>query len=161
MNSCILMAQIIQDPQLRYTQDAQTPVAEMMVEFDALKEGDAPYQLKVVAWRDLALSLKENYRMGDRVILQGRLKMNVIERQEGFKEKRAELTLGRIYSQGMESTPQGSSPQGNASSAGTPRNANVIPIGSRAATPEGETEAVPSPATPSTEDDKNLDDIPF
>ncbi|NEP47384.1 MAG: single-stranded DNA-binding protein, partial [Moorea sp. SIO3C2] len=33
MNSCILMAQIIQDPELRYTSDNQTPLTQMLVQF--------------------------------------------------------------------------------------------------------------------------------
>jgi len=35
MNSCILMAEIVQEPQLRYTPD-QTGLAEMLVQFSGL-----------------------------------------------------------------------------------------------------------------------------
>ncbi len=123
MNSCILMAKITSQPQLRYTQENQTPLTEMMAEFPGLRETDAPASLKVVAWRDLANEVSENYHAGDHVILEGRLKMNVFERQEGFKEKRAEFTLSRIYSlqNGMspssptqsQPTPQTDSNSGN------------------------------------------------
>lgn len=99
MNSCILMAEIIQEPQLRYTQDSQLEVVEMMVEFSGLRAEDSPGRLKVVGWGNLAREIQESYHQGDRVVLEGRLSMNTIERQpEGFKEKRAELTVSRIHS---------------------------------------------------------------
>jgi single-stranded DNA-binding protein len=58
---------------------------------------DSPKEsLKVVGWGNLANTIKETYHPGDRLIIEGRLGMNMIERQEGFKEKRAELTASRI-----------------------------------------------------------------
>jgi len=39
---------------------------------------------------------KIQYHQGDRII-EGRLSMNTVERPEGFKEKRAELTVQRIH----------------------------------------------------------------
>lgn len=98
MNSCILMAEIIQEPQLRYTPDNQTAIAEMLVEFPGLRSEDPTGKLKVVGWGNLASEITENYHIGDRVVLHGRLSMNTIERPEGFKEKRAELTVSKIYS---------------------------------------------------------------
>ena len=38
MNSCILMAEIIQQPQLRYTPDNQLQIAEMLVQFPGKPE---------------------------------------------------------------------------------------------------------------------------
>ncbi|OZH51557.1 hypothetical protein AFK68_30205 [Hydrocoleum sp. CS-953] len=97
MNSCILMVQIIKDPELRYTADAQLPVAEMMVEFPNIGVDNKPAVLKVVAWQNLAQEINEKYHEGDYIIVEGRLNMNTIDRPEGFKEKRAELTASRIY----------------------------------------------------------------
>jgi len=91
------MVRITKDPELRYTADAQLPVAEMMVEFANIGVDNKPAVLKVVAWRDLAQQINEKYHEGDFVIVEGRLNMNTIERPEGFKEKRAELTASRIY----------------------------------------------------------------
>ncbi len=97
MNSCILMAVIIQEPQLRYTQD-ETAMAEMLVEFAATRAEDPPATLKVVGWGNLATEMAQGYHPGDRVILQGSLRMNTIDRPEGFKEKLAELVVSKIYS---------------------------------------------------------------
>ncbi|MFP4135306.1 MAG: single-stranded DNA-binding protein [Halothece sp.] len=149
MNSCILMATITSQPQLRYTQENQTPLADMMVEFPNLKESDPPSSLKVVAWRDLANEVSQNYQPGEQVILEGRLRMNIIERQEGFKEKRAEFTLSRIHRLGGGNVPTPSS-QANVSTDGSSENVVQFP------------QSQPSqPAEATSQDDSNLDDIPF
>ncbi|MGF1490224.1 MAG: single-stranded DNA-binding protein [Prochloraceae cyanobacterium] len=99
MNSCILMAKIISDPELRHVQqDGGEPIAvtSMLVEFENVQPEQPPSTLKVVGWRNLAAEMKKDYAIGDRVIVQGRLSMNVREVQ-GVKEKKAELVASRIY----------------------------------------------------------------
>ncbi len=96
MNNCILMAEIVQAPQLRYTADNQTPIAEFVVKFPGIREGDSVGQIKVVGWGNLAQEIQDRYHAGDRVLLEGRLGMNTLERPEGFKEKRAEMTVQRV-----------------------------------------------------------------
>ena len=97
MNNFVLMAEVIQEPQLRYTSDTQTPIAEMVVTFDPLREGDPPGSLKVIGWNNLAQDMQGNYHQGDRVIIEGRLAMNLFENPRGYKEKKAELTAQRIH----------------------------------------------------------------
>ncbi|MFQ4145118.1 single-stranded DNA-binding protein [Chlorogloeopsis sp. ULAP02] len=96
MNSCILMVEIIKEPELRYTPDG-LELTEMLVQFSATREGEAPATLKVVGWGNLAKEVQQNFHAGDRVLVEGRLGMHTIDRPEGFKEKRAELTLQKIY----------------------------------------------------------------
>lgn len=102
MNSCILMAQIVSDPELRSTQD-QTSVSTMMVEFESTKEGEAPGKVQVEGWGNLAEEINQNYSSGDRIIIEGRLSMNLFEMPEGYKEKRAKLVASRIYPIGASS----------------------------------------------------------
>lgn len=97
MNNCILMATVISSPELRYTPENQTPVTQMLVEFQNGKPEDPPATLKVVGWGNLATEIQESYNTGDRVIIEGRLNIQTIERPEGFKEKRAELVAARIH----------------------------------------------------------------
>lgn len=105
MNSCVLMAEIIQEPQLRYTSD-NLAVTEMLVQFpNSQKPDDPPATLKVVGWGNLATEIQQNYHQGDRVIIAGRLGMNTIDRPEGFKEKRAELTVQQIQSVNADFAP--------------------------------------------------------
>ncbi|MDJ0632367.1 MAG: single-stranded DNA-binding protein [Xenococcaceae cyanobacterium MO_188.B29] len=102
MNSCVLMAEIVSEPQLRTTQD-NLDVAEMIVRFDGLREEDPPGTIKVLGWGNLASDIKNHYNQGDRVVIEGRLSMNTIEMQEGYKEKRAELVASRIHAIGQSS----------------------------------------------------------
>lgn len=113
MNSYIVIADVIQAPQMRYTADNQTAIAEMMVQFPGLRDTDPPSRLKVVGWGNMAQRLQEQCKVGDRWVLEGRLRMNLVERPEGFKEKMAELSLSRL-------TPLG---------AGVPAPAYAPPVG--------------------------------
>jgi single-strand DNA-binding protein len=97
MNSCILMAEIVQAPELRSTSDNQMEIAEMFVQFANGKPENPPALIKVVGWNNLAREIKEKYRQGDRVIIEGRLEMTVTEKPEGYKEKRAQLVASRIH----------------------------------------------------------------
>ncbi|MEA5532557.1 single-stranded DNA-binding protein [Crocosphaera sp. XPORK-15E] len=97
MNSCVLMAKVIRNPELRYTQDSQTEVAQMLVEFEGRRSEDPNAILKVVGWGSLATQMKETCHEGDRIVIEGRLSINSFERKEGFKEKRAELVVSHIH----------------------------------------------------------------
>ncbi|MGF1523561.1 MAG: single-stranded DNA-binding protein [Leptolyngbyaceae cyanobacterium] len=97
MNHCMLMAEIIVGPQLRYTQDNQTAIAELTVAFPGLRPEDETQQMKVIGWGNLAQEIQESYHVGDRVLIEGRLTMNTVDRPEGFKEKQAELTAQRLH----------------------------------------------------------------
>ncbi len=100
MNSCILMAEIYDNPQLRHTPDG-LEVTEMIVHVAGAKPDDPTHPLKVVGWGNLAKEIHQSYHQGDRVIIEGRLGMNTIDRPEGFKEKRAELTVQKIHAIGQ------------------------------------------------------------
>lgn len=100
MNSCILMVRIAEPPVRRMTPDGQSLLADMFIEFGGLRETDPPQRLRAVGWGRLAEEILQNYHVGDVVILQGSLRMNTFDRPEGFKEKRAELTIAKIYRQG-------------------------------------------------------------
>jgi single-stranded DNA-binding protein len=97
VNHCLLEVEVLEAPQVRYTQDNQTPVAEMAVQFDGLRPDDPPGQLKVVGWGNLAQDLQNRVQVGQRLMVEGRLRMNTVTRQDGVKEKRAEFTLSRLH----------------------------------------------------------------
>lgn len=99
MNTCVLMAEVITNPELRKTPD-DVDVANMMVEFPGLRDDDPSTRIRVVGWRNLGVEMSENYTVGDRVVLEGRLSMNLIE-MNGYKEKRAELVVSHIYPVGQ------------------------------------------------------------
>ncbi len=96
MNSCILMVQITEAPQLRYTQDNQLAIAEMKVQFAALRPEEPSAEVKAIGWGNTAQDIVNKYQVGDQVIVEGRWGMNRIQ-LEGYKETRAELTISKIY----------------------------------------------------------------
>ena len=147
MNNCILMAEVVQEPQLRYTSDTQTPIAEMIVQFDAIRDGDPAESIKVIGWGNLAQEIQEGCHQGDRILIEGRLGMNSFDRSEGFKEKRAELTAQRIH---MMGDGAGKSLTG-LSSTGTSKPESRPPAASPAKSPQ-----VSQPPA-----DTNYDEIPF
>jgi single-stranded DNA-binding protein len=152
MNSCVLMAEITQAPQLRYTQDGQTPIAEMWVKFPPIKSGDPMATIKVIGWGNLAQQIQEQFHQGDQVIIEGRLGMNTVDRPEGFKEKQAELTASRIHTSDM-----------SVSASATPAGTNAAPPTAASVPPPIAPEPMPmtTPMTPSPEAEPNYDDIPF
>ena len=159
MNNCILMAEVIQEPQLRFTPDNQTPIAEMRVQFAGLRPEEPPVTLKVVGWGNMAQDIQANYHVGDRVILDGRLTMSTVDRPEGFKEKMAEMTVQKIYAlNGAEITSSAI-----ASSAGTVAQPTAV-AANQTAKPAATTKAkttTKAPAAPAPIDQPELDDIPF
>ena len=163
MNSCILMAEIVQDPELRYTSDTQTPIAEMVVQFPGLRAEDPPATLKVTGWGNLAQEIQDTYHQGDRVVIEGRLGMNTIERPEGFKEKRAEMTVQRIYRLGDNTLLEASPVAAASTTAATAAPANSAPAAR--SNPAAAKPAAAKPAAartaPAAAPEPEFDDIPF
>ena len=162
MNQCVLEVEVIDAPTVRYTQDNQTPIAEMSVRFDALRDGDPPSELKVVGWGNLAQELQNRVQVGQRLLIEGRLRMNTVPRGDGMKEKRAEFTLARLHPIGASTTSSStasSAPQGSQPPSGSARPERPPPIAAPAATPK------PSEPEPASWNSAPLvpdtDDIPF
>ncbi len=97
MNHCMLEVIVKKAPTIRFTQDNKTPLAEIEVEFDSLRADDPPGTIKVVGWGKLAEELQNTVQVNDNLVIEGRLRMNTVPRQDGTKEKRAEFTLSRIH----------------------------------------------------------------
>jgi single-strand DNA-binding protein len=153
MNSCILMAEIIKNPELRYTADNQMAVADMFVQFappPGSRPDDRHPTIEVVGWGNLATEMKENYKQGDRVTIEGRLQMNTIER-DGYKEKRAQLVASRLYHlMAIDSPTALAAPAGVSAAASSP------PPSNRTATA-----SAPRKEEPPSFDADDSDQIPF
>lgn len=165
MNTCVLMAEVIANPELRKTQDDRD-VANMLVQFPGLRDEDPAGKMRIVGWGNIGLEMSQKYSVGDRIIVEGRLSMNLIER-EGYKEKKAELIASRIYAMG-ESGSMGGAYAAPAStstmSAPTPSKVVNLPTSN----PEPVVSAVPQYTAPVTTaqpteeyDEGSLDEIPF
>ena len=97
MNHCLIQSVIKTNPQMRYTKENQTQIAEMMVIIKGLRNDDPVNDLKVLGWGTIAQEMVEQLKEGHSVVLEGRLKMNSVTRKDGTKEKQAELTASRIH----------------------------------------------------------------
>ena len=96
MNHCLIQAVINSTPQMRYTKDNKTPIAEMTVNFKGLRDEDPSRELKVLGWGSIAQEMVEELQAGQSIVLEGRLRMNSVTRKDGTKEKQPELTASRI-----------------------------------------------------------------
>nr|WP_254217263.1 single-stranded DNA-binding protein [Synechococcus sp. CCY 9618] len=145
----MLEVEVLEAPQVRYTQDNQTPVAEMAVQIEGLRPDDPPGQLKVVGWGNLAQDLQNRVQVGQRLVIEGRLRMNTVSRQDGMKEKRAEFTLARLHS--LTPGPVGAAPQEHtraAAPAAGPRPGGTPPPARRAPAPAPSRPSSPAPSSP-------------
>ena len=152
MNQCLLEVEVLEAPKIRYTQDNQTPIAEMAVRLEGLRPEDPAGELKVVGFGSLAQDLQNRVSVGQRLVVEGRLRMNTVARADGVKEKNVEFTLARIH-------PLGASPA-------TPQVAAVAPVATVANKPP----AAAAKASPSVQPtswntgplvDLPEDEIPF
>ena len=97
MNHCLIQAIVKTEPQMRYTKENQTPIAEMAVEIKGLRGDDPLNELKIVGWGTIAQEMVDKLNEGQGVVVEGRLRMNNLTRKDGTKEKQAELTASRIH----------------------------------------------------------------
>jgi len=97
MNHCLIQALIKTNPQMRYTKENQTPIAEMVVTIKGLRNEDPSNELKVLGWGVVAQEMVQKLKEGNKVVIEGRLRMNSVSRKDGTKEKQAELTASRIH----------------------------------------------------------------
>ena len=97
MNHCLIQAVINSDPQMRYTKENQTPIAEMIVNFNGLRTEDPIRELKVLGWGNIAQEMIDKLKGGQNIVIEGRLRMNSITRNDGTKEKQPELTASKFH----------------------------------------------------------------
>lgn len=147
MNHCILMGEIVESPQLRYTSDNQTPIAEFKIKIAGLRPDDSPAQFKAVGWGNLAQAIQDaSYGPGDRVVVEGRLTMKTVDRPEGFREKQAEITVQRLHRIAeMQSMMMAAAP----------------PIAEGSHSDSSPAASVPKPSNPPTNTTPDYDEIPF
>ena len=97
MNHCLIQAVISSAPQMRYTKENQTPIAEMIVNFKGLRSEDPTRELKIIGWGNIAQGMVDELKEGQNIVIEGRLKMNTVTRKDGTKEKQPELTASKIH----------------------------------------------------------------
>ena len=97
MNHFLIQAVINSAPQMRYTKENKTPIAEMIVNFKGLRSEDPTRELKILGWGNIAQEMIDELKEGQNIVIEGRLRMNSITRKDGTKEKQPELTASKIH----------------------------------------------------------------
>ena len=97
MNHCLIQGVINSAPQMRYTKENQTQIAEMIVNFKGLRTEDPTRDLKIIGWGNIAQEMVDELKEGQNIVIEGRLKMNSVTRKDGTKEKQPELTASKIH----------------------------------------------------------------
>ena len=97
MNHCLIQGVISSAPQMRYTKENQTPIAEMIINFKGLRSEDPTRELKILGWGNLAQEMVDELKEGQKIVIEGRLRMNSVTRKDGTKEKQPELTASKVH----------------------------------------------------------------
>ena len=97
MNHCLIQGVISSAPKMRYTKENQTPIAEMIINFKGLRSEDPTRELKILGWGNLAQEMVDELKEGQKIVIEGRLRMNSVTRKDGTKEKQPELTASKVH----------------------------------------------------------------
>ena len=97
MNQRLIQAVINSAPQKRDTKENQIPIAEMKVNIKGLRSEDPTRELKILGWGNVAQEMIDELKEGQNIVIEGRLKMNSVTREDGTKEKQPELTASKIH----------------------------------------------------------------
>lgn len=153
MNSIVLMGEIVSDPEARVTND-NLDVTSMMVQFPGIRPEDDPSQVKVTVFGELAKTVASTCQRGEQITVEGQIHILTVDRQDGRKDKVAEINVRRVYPLGTglpQPLPTGSTGTSSSPSPAPQRTGAPQP----APAPSRAPSRSPSPAEP------NLDDIPF
>ncbi|PZU99759.1 MAG: single-stranded DNA-binding protein [Pseudanabaena sp.] len=158
MNSIVLMAELLTDPELRRTPDNQSSIASFLVQFAGSRAEEAPYRIKVVGWNNLADEIMASYHKGDQVVVEGRLRLDTVDRGT-YKEKRTELIAQRVHAitGGISSSSTASAPSSpkQSFSSAPPASVPTASYGNPSTVPMSTGYTPPASNTP------DYDDIPF
>jgi len=101
MNKVILLGRLTADPELRYTSGTNIPVCSfrLAVEQPYQKAGEERQAdfFSIVAWRSTAEFVSKYFRKGVRVLVEGNLRNNVYEDNQGVRHYTVEVQAERVY----------------------------------------------------------------
>ena len=143
LNKATIIGRLTADPESRTTPTGQTVVSFSIATNLVWKDSNGEKQEKtefhnIVAWRKLAEIITQYLRKGSRIYLEGRLQTRSWEDQNGVKKYRTEIIADNMIMLDSKS--------GNAPVAKTTNNT---------------AESTPEKKTDESEEEINIEDIPF
>ena len=100
MNQVQLMGRLTEEPELRYTQNTQTAVANIGLAVPRRKQKDREQEtdfFTVIAWRQKAEFAHKYLRKGERIVVTGELQNRSYEDKDGNKRTVTEIIATDIY----------------------------------------------------------------
>lgn len=101
MNKVFLMGRLTADPEMRYTTGTNIPVCRFRLAVDrpykkAGEERQADF-FSIVAWRNSAEFAGKFFKKGMRVLVEGYLRNNVYDDNQGVRHYTVEIYAERLY----------------------------------------------------------------
>lgn len=97
MHSAIISGTVLGSaPQVRFTTEG-TKLCEFILSVPAQSDREAAGTMKVTVWNTDTIEWLANVAPGQAVLLEGRISIETVDRQEGFKESRAVMTADRVH----------------------------------------------------------------
>ena len=107
MNKVILLGRLTADPELRYTTGANIPVCRFRLAVERPHQKTGADFFSIVAWRNTAEFISKYFRKGVRVLVEGNLRNNDYEDNQGVRHYSVEVQAERVYfADGKVSQPE-------------------------------------------------------
>ncbi len=101
MNKVILLGRLTADPELRYTTGTNIPICRfrLAVERPYQKAGEERQAdfFSIVAWRSTAEFVSRFFKKGQRILIEGYLRNNDYEDNQGVRHYTVEVQAERVY----------------------------------------------------------------
>lgn len=156
LNKATILGNSTRDPELKYTPNGQAVCNFSVATNRRFKntagdlQEDTQYH-DVVAWGKLAEVIAQIIKKGSRIYVEGRLQTNQWDAPDGSKRSRTEIVLDQF----IPLTPKGGAYETGISAHDA--DSDSAPVSA----PKKPKKTDDSPASPASDEDINLDDIPF
>ena len=114
VNKFIIVGNLGGDPELRQTK-TKKDVCNLSVAVNGYTEDEAPLWVRVVAWDNTAKACAEYLKKGSKVYVEGRLRMQKWEDNEGNERESLELVAGNVVFLDSPPPAEEPAPKGNKS----------------------------------------------
>jgi len=102
LNKVIVIGRLVADPELKHTQGENVPYCRFRIAINNRYKGkdgewkDDPTFINVVTWRELSERVVERLSKGERVLVEGELRQNTWETENGEKRSSIEILARRV-----------------------------------------------------------------
>lgn len=97
MNSFVLQGTVSKDPEMRYLPNGEKQLCRWKVTAPDIRNDSPDFEIVCTAYGDLANAVFSQYKVGHQLTLEGKLQMNLIEKN-GTKKKVPEVICNKVHS---------------------------------------------------------------